>query len=78
MEYYKNTALLETLTNKVTKINNGTCIHTAVGLVCSVFAVVFFVAPPALQDTGILITLELINTTVSCRLYQYTYNIPLQ
>lgn len=45
--YYKNTLLLGTIKNKVTKMNNGTCILTAVGLVCSVFAVVFFVTPPA-------------------------------
>lgn len=47
VEHYKNTVLLDTLKNKVTKMNNGTCILTAVGLVCSVFAVVFFVTPPA-------------------------------
>lgn len=47
VEYYKNTLLLGTIKNKVTKMNNGTCILTAVGLVCSVFAVMFFVTPPA-------------------------------
>lgn len=47
VEYYKNTLLFGTIKNKVTKMNNGTCILTAVGLVCSVFAVVFFVTPPA-------------------------------
>lgn len=43
----KKNLLLGTIKNKVTKMNNGTCILTAVGLVCSVFAVVFFITPPA-------------------------------